>query len=65
MTEIGKLLDRISVNSSRLSELSLKISTRLAAEELYLIAFAIDIDPGEMLKEIFKNMVLVREGGDA
>lgn len=64
MTEIGKLLDRISVNSSRLSELSLKKSTRLAAEELYLIALAIDIDPGEMAKEIFKNIVLVREGGD-
>jgi putative transcriptional regulator len=76
MTEIGKLLDRKSVNkaqisrrtgisSSRLSELSLKESTRLTAEELFLIALAIDIDPGEMLKEIFKDMELVKENGDA
>ena len=51
MTEIGKLLDKKSVNkaeisrrtgisTSRLSELSLKSSTRLTAEELYLIALA-------------------------
>ncbi|WP_421946599.1 helix-turn-helix domain-containing protein [Phaeodactylibacter xiamenensis] len=69
ITEIGKLLDRTSVNktqisrrtgisSSRLSELSLKKSTRLTAEELYLIALAIDIDPGEMFKEIFKDLKL-------
>ncbi|WBL22321.1 helix-turn-helix domain-containing protein [Zunongwangia sp. HRR-M8] len=69
MTEIGKLLDKKSVNkaeisrrtgisASRLSELSLKSSTRLTAEELYLIALAIDIDPAEVLEEVCKHLKL-------
>ncbi|WP_300022921.1 helix-turn-helix transcriptional regulator [uncultured Maribacter sp.] len=69
MTEIGKLLDKKSVNkaeisrrtgisASRLSELSLKNSTRLTAEELYLIALAIDIEPVEVLEEVCKHLKL-------
>ncbi len=69
MTEIGKLLDKKSVNkaeisrktgisASRLSELSLKSSTRLTAEELYLIALAIDAKPAVVLEEVCKNLKL-------
>lgn len=69
MTEIGKLLDKKSVNkaeisrrtgisTSRLSELSLKSSTRLTAEELYLIALAIDAKPSIVLEEVCKNLKL-------
>jgi putative transcriptional regulator len=69
MTEIGKLLDKKSVNkaeisrrtgisASRLSELSLKKSTRLTAEELYLIALAIDAKPAIILEEVCKNLKL-------
>ncbi len=69
MTEIGKLLDKKSVNkaeisrrtgisTSRLSELSLKTSTRLTAEELYLIALAIDAEPVEVLEEVCKHLKL-------
>ena len=69
MTEIGKLLDKKSVNkaeisrktgisASRLSELSLKSSTRLTAEELYLIALAIDAEPSTVLEEVCKNLKL-------
>jgi DNA-binding Xre family transcriptional regulator len=69
MTEIGKLLDKKSVNkaeisrktgisTSRLSELSLKSSTRLTAEELYLIALAIDAEPSTILEEVCKNVKL-------
>ena len=69
MTEIGKLLDKKSVNkaeisrrtgisASRLSELSLKSSTRLTAEELYLIALAIDNEPAEVLEEVCKHLKL-------
>lgn len=69
MTEIGKLLDKKSVNkaeisrrtgisASRLSELSLKSSTRLTAEELYLIALAIDAKPSIVLEEVCKNLKL-------
>jgi transcriptional regulator with XRE-family HTH domain len=69
MTEIGKLLNKKSVNkaeisrktgisASRLSELSLKSSTRLTAEELYLIALAIDAKPSTVLEEVCKNVKL-------
>lgn len=69
MTEIGKLLDKKSVNkaeisrktgisASRLSELSLKSSTRLTAEELYLIALAIDVTPSSVLEEVCKKVKL-------
>jgi len=69
MTEIGKFLDKKSVNkaeisrrtgisASRLSELSLKSSTRLTAEELYLIALAIDAKPAVILEEVCKNLKL-------
>lgn len=69
MTELGKFLDKKSVNkaeisrrtgisTSRLSELSLKESTRLTAEELYLIALAIDNEPSVVLEEVCKHLKL-------
>lgn len=72
MTEIGKLLDKKSVNkaeisrktgisASRISELSLKETTRLTAEELYLIALAIDIRPAIVLAEVCKNVKLEKQ----
>lgn len=71
MTELGIFLSKKSVNRSdvsrksgisktRLSELSNNTSTKLRADELYLIALAIDIAPGEMFEEIFKNLKLER-----
>jgi putative transcriptional regulator len=38
--------------------LSLKSSTRLTAEELYLIALAIDTEPAEVLEEVCKHLKL-------
>lgn len=72
MTEIGKFLSKKSVNkaeisrrtgigTSRLSDLSLKESARLTAEELYLIALAIDVEPATVLKEVCKNLELVSQ----
>lgn len=69
MTEIGKFLNRKSVNkaeisrrtgisTSRLSELSLKETTRLTVDELYLIALAIEIEPRIVLEEVCKNIKL-------
>ncbi|WP_103866498.1 MULTISPECIES: helix-turn-helix domain-containing protein [Aquimarina] len=69
MTALGLYLTKKSINramvsrrtgisQARLSQLSSNNSTRLRAKELYLIALAIDIDPGEMFKEIFKNVKL-------
>jgi putative transcriptional regulator len=63
MTKLGKYLAKRSVNKSevsrrsgiskaRISELTLNSSTKLRAEELYLIALAINVDPCEILKEV-------------
>ena len=69
MTEIGKFLEKKSVNkaeiarrtgisTSRLSELSLNKSTRFTVEELYLIALAIDAKPAIVLEEVCKHLKL-------
>lgn len=61
MTKLGEYLQAKSVNKSevsrktglskaRLSELTLKKSAKLRAEELYLIALAIDVNPCEILE---------------
>ncbi len=69
MTELGLFLAKKSVNRSdvarktgisktRLSELSNNPKTKLRAEELYLIALAIDADPCEVFTEICKGLEL-------
>ena len=69
MTELGLYLAKKSVNKSeisrrtgisksRLSELSINLTARLRADELYLIALAIDADPGDMLNSLFKHTKL-------
>lgn len=63
MTKLGEYLARKSINKSevsrrtglskaRISELTLNESTKLKAEELYLIALAIDVDPCEVLNVV-------------
>ena len=69
MTELGLYLGRKSINKaeisrktgispSRLSELALKEGAHLRAKELYLIALAMDVDPCELLKTIYKGVEL-------
>jgi DNA-binding Xre family transcriptional regulator len=69
MTELGLYLAKKSINkaeisrktgisASRLSELTLNTGAHLRAKELYLIALAMDADPCELLKSIFKNVEL-------
>ncbi|GAB5473565.1 MAG: helix-turn-helix transcriptional regulator [Maribacter sp.] len=72
MTELGLFLAKKSVNRSdvarktgisktRLSELSNNKRTKLRADELYLIALAIDADPCEVFNEICKDLELKGE----
>ena len=56
--EVGR---RTGISKSRLSQLSGNKSTKLRADELYLIALAIDVDPGDLLKEVFINLKLPKE----
>ena len=76
MTDLGLYLSKKSINRSevsrktgisktRLSELSNNSNTKLRADELYLIALAIDVDPCEVLNEICKKMKLVSEKRNA
>lgn len=69
MTQLGLFLARKSVNKAdvsrktglsktRLSELTNNVNTKLRVDELYLIALAIDVDPGEMFKELCKDLKL-------
>lgn len=69
MTELGVFLAKKSaskseiakktgLSKSRISELTLNDSAHLRAKELYLIALALDIDPCELLKILFKDVKL-------
>jgi len=69
MTSLGIYLAKKSVNramvsrrtgisQARLSQLTSNQSTKLRADELYMIALAIDNDPGEMLKEVYNDLKL-------
>ena len=72
MTKLGLYLAKKSVNkaavsrrtdisTSRLSELTLNDKTKLRADELYLIALAIDVDPCEILREVCGHLVLSKK----
>lgn len=72
MTSLGLYLTKKSVNramvsrrtgisQARLSQLSSNESTRLRADELYLIALAIDVDPGDLLKDVCSGLKLLKE----
>ncbi len=69
MTKLGKYLAKRSVNKSeisrrtgiskvRISELTLNTKTKLRADELYLIALAINVEPAEVLQEICGHLKL-------
>ena len=69
MTKLGEYLILKSVNKSevarktglskpRLSELTLNPSAKLRADELYLIALAIDVNPGDLLETLCGNLEL-------
>jgi len=69
MTKLGLYLAQKSVNKSevarktglsksRISELSMNPSTRLQAEELYKIALAIDVKPGDLLEALYGDIKL-------
>lgn len=49
---------KTGLSASRLSELSRNNSTVLKAEELYLIALAIDVNPEEIMLKIYGHIKL-------
>lgn len=68
MTKLGTYLAQKSVNKSevarktglsraRMNELTLHERSHLRAEELYLIALAIDVNPCELLTTLYGGLV--------
>ena len=71
MTILGKYLSEKSINKadvssktgiskSRLSELSRKETAKLKADEVYLIALAIDVPPEEILQKVCGHLKLIK-----
>lgn len=69
MTKLGVFLSNKSINkaevsrrtgisTSRLSQLTLNETTKLQADELYLIAKAIQLDPCEVFNEVCGHLKL-------
>ena len=69
MTKLGLYLAQKSVNKSevarktglskaRMNELTLNERSHLRAEELYLIALAIDVKPGDLLDALYNYLSL-------
>ena len=69
MTKLGLYLAQKSVNKSevarkaglskaRMNELTLNERSHLRAEELYLIALAIDVKPGDLLEVLYRDLSL-------
>ncbi|SMD44800.1 DNA-binding transcriptional regulator, XRE family [Aquiflexum balticum DSM 16537] len=69
MTRLGEFFAKKSINKSdvarktglskpRLTELTNNPQTKLRADELYLIALAIDVDPGELLEYVCQGLKL-------
>ncbi len=67
MTKLGLYLAQKSVNKSeiarkagltkaRMNELTLNERSHLRAEELFLIALAIDVNPCELLEELYGGL---------
>jgi DNA-binding Xre family transcriptional regulator len=72
MTKLGEYLARKSVNraaisrktkihTTRLNELSNNDSAKLRADELYLIALAIEVNPAELLEYVCGHLSLEKE----
>jgi DNA-binding Xre family transcriptional regulator len=72
MTKLGEYLDKKAVNKAqiarrtglskqRLSELSANTSSKLRADELYLIALSIEVNPCELLDFICGHLKLQKE----
>lgn len=72
MTKLGEYLIIKSVNKSevarktglskpRISELTLNPSAKLRADELYLIALAIGVDPCELLEVVCAGLKLKKQ----
>lgn len=70
MTKLGIYLAKRAINKSevarrtglskvRVNELTINENTKLKARELYLIALAIDVNPSQLLEELYGDLRLL------
>jgi putative transcriptional regulator len=57
----AEIARKTGISKSRISELTLNNSTRLRADELYLIALSIDVGPAELLEFVCRDLKLASE----
>lgn len=57
----AEIARKTGISKSRISELTLNNSTKLRADELYLIALSIDVNPSELLEFICGYLKLNKE----
>jgi hypothetical protein len=57
----AQLCRQTGITTNRMNALTLSDNAHLRAEELYLIALAMDIDPGNLIKDIFKQTKLPKK----
>lgn len=72
LTRLGEYFEKKSVNKAsvarktglgknRLTAITTSETARLTAEELYLVALAIEVNPGELLEYVCGHLTLERE----
>jgi DNA-binding Xre family transcriptional regulator len=72
LTKLGKFFEDRSLNKAaiarktglsknRLSQLSINTAAQVKAEELYLIALAADVEPGELLELVCGEVRLLKQ----
>ena len=72
MTKLGEYLDKKAVNKAqisrrtglskqRVSELSTNVTSKLRADELYLIALSIEVNPCDLLDFVCGDLKLKKE----
>ncbi len=52
---------RTGLSKARLNELTLNTTSKLRGDELYLIAKAIDMEPCELLTQLYGHLTLVKQ----
>ncbi len=72
LTRLGEYFEKKSINKAsiarktglgknRLTAITTSDTARLTAEELYLIALAIEVNPGELLEYVCGHLTLEKE----
>ena len=57
----AELCRQTGITTNRMHALTLSENSLLRAEELYLISLAMEVEPGELMKELFKGKKLPKK----